>query len=124
MDFKRAAIVGAGLWVAIFFEVSALMFGFGLTGSTYYTAHYIFLGLLAGFAAIYYFMDKKSESGLKEGARAGAVFAAAGIVLDAIITVPFFVKDYAFFLKIPMLLGYLEVIAITAAVGFVKKKKM
>ena len=123
MDLKRVVIVGAALWAAIFFEVSILMFGFGLSGNLYFTIHYILLGILSGFAGIYYFMGKKAKAGLKEGLKAGIALLAAGIILDAAITVPLFVKDYSFFVRVPILLGYLEGVAVIAAVGHVKEKK-
>jgi len=123
MDIKRAIIAGVILWAAIFFEVSILMFGFGLTtGNLYYSLHYILAGILAGAAGMFYFTGKV-KPGISEGAKAGIVVLAAGIALDAIITVPLFVKDYAFFLDFSMLLGYIETLAIVAAVGFVKEKK-
>ncbi|HIH09884.1 MAG TPA: hypothetical protein HA254_04405 [Candidatus Diapherotrites archaeon] len=122
MDAKRAALMGVALWVAIFFEVSALMFGFSLQGPTYYIVHYVLAGLLAAIAGVLYFQAQGAGKGIREGLIAGAVMLIAGIILDAIITVPLFVKDYAFFANPAMLLGYAEGIAIIGAVGWAKQK--
>ncbi len=123
MDFRRALVAGAALWAAIFFEVSILMFGFGLQGNAYYTAHYFLLGILTGAAALFYFNSKKAGSGLREGLLAGIAMLGAGIALDAIITVPLFIKSYNFFFEPALILGYMESVAIVAAVGLVKGKK-
>ena len=43
------------------------------------------------------------------------------LILDAVITVPLFVKDYSFFADIGMLIGYLETVVLAAIVGAIKK---
>ncbi|HLC79327.1 MAG TPA: DUF5367 family protein [archaeon] len=118
MDLKRLALAGLALWVGIFVEVSVLMFGFNLTGESYYISHYILLAIICAIVAHFYFKNQKASA--LEGLKAGFAMVVVGIVLDAIITVPFFVKDYSFFTTLPLLLGYLESIAMVAAVGWVK----
>ncbi len=55
MNIKRAIITGVILWIVIFFEVSVLMFGFGLsTGVTYYVIHYILAAIFLIIASLLY----------------------------------------------------------------------
>jgi NADH:ubiquinone oxidoreductase subunit 6 (subunit J) len=123
MNIKRALGFGALLWIFIFFEVSILMFGFGLkTGGAYYIVHYILAAVLIGIASALYFNDKKARAGFKEGLFVGAIFIATGIILDAVITVPLFIKDYRAFFNLSMLFGYLETVIIAGLIGAVKKK--
>ena len=120
MDLKRGVIAGVLLWVAIFFEVSILMFGFKLEGTSYYFAHFIIYGILiAGFASAYF---KKAATGWQEGFRLGILFVLTYAVLDAIITVPLFVKDYAFFIDSGLLFGYLDTVFLATLAGFAKCK--
>lgn len=121
MNFKRALLSGALLWVLIFFEVSILMFGFKLTGNSYYITHYILLIFLTTIATLVYFRGKKAKAGLKEGALLGLTFVIVGIILDAVITIPLFIKDYSFFLDIKLILSYLEGIIITSIIGYIRK---
>lgn len=121
--FEACSPLWNGIVDGNFFEVSMLMFGISLSGNFYYIAHYILLGILSGAIGVIYFMDKNSGKGVKEGLRTGAVFLVTGIVLDAIITVPLFVKDYSFFFRLPLLLGYAEGLIVLGAIGFVKEKK-
>jgi hypothetical protein len=120
MKFWRAITFGALLWVLIFFEVSVLMFGFGLTsGRIYYLVHYIVLIFLAGFVSHFYF--RKGGAGAKEGFLLGIVMMLTGILLDAIITIPLFIKSYSFFADIYLWIGIAEGVVITTIVGALKK---
>lgn len=122
MAVKRAVLFGAILWVVIFFEVSILMFGFNLTaGTTYYIIHYVLLILLAGIVSALYFNSKTTKKGFAEGLKAGILFAITGIILDAIITIPLFIKDYSFFLNIYLWIGIIEGIFIAGIVGEIKR---
>src|SRR3989344_2384779 len=109
MRLKRALLCGALLWVLIFFEVSILMFGFKIVGGgLYYTIHYIMLIILASLSALIYFRGRV-DRGLGQGLLVGLVMVLTGIVLDAIITVPLFTKNYAAFFKdIYLLIGLVE----------------
>ncbi|MFH0949076.1 MAG: hypothetical protein V1802_01160 [Candidatus Aenigmatarchaeota archaeon] len=127
MNIKRAILCGALLWVLIFFEVSILMFGLNIdTSSTlYYLIHVVALAILTVIASFVYFTSK---TGTKDGFILGILFLITGVVLDALITVPLFVKDYSFFFNIEMFGGYLEMIIVTTIVGtfknrFVRTKK-
>lgn len=121
MNIKRAIVFGIVLWVLVFFEVSILMFGFGLTESTlYYVLHYFLLAVFISILAYKYF-SKDVEKGLIEGIVLGIIFIFVGIVLDSVITIPLFVKDYGFLIDRAMLLSYLEIIILSASYGAFKK---
>ena len=111
------------LWVLIFFEVSILMFGFRLSaGTTYYTIHYLLLAVIAYLAALFYFKGKVKRSA-KEGFLAGIIMLVTSIILDAAITVPLFVKSYAFFLDKYLIAGLAETLVIAIIAGAIKPKK-
>lgn len=122
MKFKRAILFGILLWVLIFFEVSLLMFGFGLDGTqtSYYIWHYILLAFISIIVAMLYFR-KKVNKGFGEGLKVGVVFTIVGLILDAVITVPLFVKEYSFFLDSFLWIGLIEGIVLTGIVGAIKK---
>jgi len=121
MKLKRAISFGALLWVLIFFEVSILMFGFKLEpGILYYTLHYIFLAALT-FGVAWLYFKGKIEAGLQEGLLVGIVCLLTGIVLDALITIPLFVKSYSFFADIYLWIGFLESIIIFGIIGKIKE---
>jgi hypothetical protein len=123
MKTLRAITVGIIIWIAIFFEVSILMFGLGLkTGPLYYLIHYVFSGLFVAIAALIYF--RKVKSGLIEGILLGLVMLATGIFLDAIITVPLFVKNWYYFVDIKLILGYVEGFLVAVLIGVSRRKKI
>ncbi len=122
MKLKRAAMCGVLLWVLIFFEVSILMFGLNIQAPsrTYYLVHLPLLFILGVISSLVYFKGKV-KGGAKNGLILGIIFVIIGMILDGIITVPLFVKDYSFFLKIEMLIGYLIILITTTIVGSLKK---
>jgi|SRR3989338_4089193 len=121
MNLKRAIFSGALLWVLIFFEVSVLMFGLELeAGKNYYIIHYILLALLSLISAAVYFRGKKVRKGFGEGILVGIVFVIVGLVLDAVITVPLFIKNYSIFADPYLWVGIIEGLIIVAIVGAVK----
>lgn len=125
MNAWRAIAFGALGWILIFFEVSILMFGFGLganSGATYYIIHFILLAIIAALCSFLYFRGKSVKNkGFAQGLLVGLIFIITGIVLDAIITVPLFIKSYSFFANISLLIGYLWSIVICGVVGALKK---
>jgi hypothetical protein len=122
MKLLRAILAGALLWVLIFFEVSILMFGFKLqAGYTYYTIHYVLLALLALIVSLIYFNKRKIATGIGQGFALGIIMIITGIVLDALITVPLFVKDYQYFFDIYLITGFIEVLVISTVIGIIKK---
>jgi hypothetical protein len=124
MNLKRAILVSALLWVLIFFEVSILMFGFGFQGTeiVYYVIHYILLAVLITLSTLIYFKGKKVKSNAKEGFILGIIFVVVGAILDAAITVPLFIKNYAsFFLNWDLIAGLVLTLGLTALIGKLKK---
>lgn len=121
MSLKKAVFFGTVLWVLIFFEVSILMFGFKLSpGAIFYAIHYIALALLVSICTLIY--SKHSKLSTKNGFITGIIFALTTTILDALITVPLFVKDYSFFLDKFLWIGTAEVIIITAFIGMIKSR--
>jgi len=121
MKLLRAVISGIILWVLIFFEVSILMFGFGLEeGFGYYIVHYILLALFAVLVSLIYFRGKKVKAGWWNGFLLGIVLIITGIILDILITVSLFVNDYNFFDDIYLWYGYAEILVISVIVGILK----
>lgn len=122
MKIWKTILFGAILWVLIFFEVSTLMFGFGLeSGLFYYIIHYILAIILAGIVALIYFKKEKADFG--KGILVGIVFAITGIILDLIITVPLFVKDYGLmFGDLGLWVGVILGILTVGVVGAIKNK--
>ena len=121
MKLWRAILFGILLWILIFFEVSILMFGLNLTeGVTYYVIHYILLILFSVFVAVLYF--RNDVGGFLNGIVVGLMFLITGIILDVIITVPLFVKDYGFFLDLFLWVGFILGVLIAGLVGALKKK--
>ena len=122
MKTWRAIGTGALLWVLIFVEVSILMFGFGLitASSTYSIIHYILLTILTVICVLIYF--RKVKVSFTEGVLLGLVMLATGILLDVIITVPLFVKNWAYFLDPKLLVGYFWGFLIAVIIGSIKRK--
>ncbi len=122
MRLVRAIGFGLLLWVFIFFEVSILMFGLNIKdGSEYYIVHYGFLAILTVIIVVLYYNDKSIKPKLKDGLLVGIVFVITGLVLDAITTVPLFVKNYGYFLNLGLLVGLAEVIIITGIVSKIQE---
>lgn len=123
MNIKKAVIAGAVLWVLVFFEVSILMFGLKIEipSTTYYLLHIPVFAALVALVSYFMYFKNEEEKGAKSGFALGLAMLAAGLVLDAVITVPLFVKDYSFFFRADMLVCYLEALIVITAVGAVKK---
>ena len=99
------------------------MFGFGLEeGASYYIPHYILAVILVAIVTTLYFRKEKAD--FKKGIKVGLIFAITGILLDAIITVPLFVKDYSLmFGDTGLWIGILLGVITAGVVGAVKKSK-
>jgi len=137
MNLKKAGVIGVILWVIIFLEVSLLNFTLISMGEALrYSIHYIFLALITIIGCNYYFNKTKERKAKKkakekifanpmEGIKAGVIFIATGIILDVIVTVPFFMQfDYtSFFMDYTLLIGYLEILIIGGIIGAVKEKR-
>jgi hypothetical protein len=121
MDLKRAIWTGALSWVLVFFEVSVLMFGFGIQNTETSIAHYVLFAFAIAIPAWLYF--KKAKTSAREGFLLGVIFLIASFVLDAVITVPLFIKDYSFFLNPYLLIGLVESFGITILLGTYLKRR-
>ncbi len=127
MNIKRAVMVGALIWVLIFFEVCILMFGLKMqAGTAYYTTHYILAAVIVALCSLIYFRGKNVKKGASEGFQAGLVMLITGIILDSVITVPLWIMpgggSYAsFFLDPYMIVGLVETVVVVTIIGALKK---
>lgn len=122
MKLIRAILSGVLLWILIFFEVSILMFGFGLDQTTmnYYVAHYILEILLVVLVSLIYF--RRARAGALRGLFLGIIFIIVGIILDAVLTIPLFMDfDYGFIVSGGLLISYVMALIVTSIVGWLKK---
>jgi hypothetical protein len=121
-------LIGVLIWVLIFFEVSLMLFGLKLPDpgvsleASFLIPHFILIALIIAFSSVYYFKGKGVKKGLGEGFFLGVVFLITGIILDAIITVPLFIKDYGFFLRPDLLASFVMGLIISSLVGALSKK--
>lgn len=99
------------------------MFGLKLEpGLTYYLIHYALLALFAILVSLIYFRARKAKGGTGNGFLLGMTMLITGIVLDSLITVPLWIKDYdGFFFNFYLILGLIETWVITTVIGMVKK---
>jgi hypothetical protein len=125
MNIKRGILIGALFWGIVFFEVSILMFGFKLDSSQtlYYLIHYLFIILLTIFAASLYYKHKKTKASAINGLWLGLILILTGILLDSIITIPLFVKDYSFLISLGMFGSYLLVILTVVVYSVLRNKR-
>lgn len=112
-----AILIGIALWVLIFFEVCILMFGLKISkGAEYYTILFIVMAIFLIAASWTYFTFQ--EPSLKEGIKAGIVFIITGIILDLILTIPLYTKNYSFLISNWKLATYLLILVIPSIVGY------
>jgi len=124
MRLLSAVLLGALLWVLIFFEVSILMFGFKLAQTTtvYYIINYTLESIFVLIISLIYFKGKKIKAGFEEGALLGVIFIISGIILDSVITIPLFMgMNYIFLVSGGLLISYALALVITGVVGGFKK---
>lgn len=121
MKIQKAILFGIIAWVLIFFEVSILMFGLKLESQSlnYYLTHLPLLAIIVIICSLLYF--KKAKVDTWEGLKLGITFVIVGIVLDSIITIPLFVKDYSFLYRIDIIIGYITGLIITTIIGSIRK---
>jgi hypothetical protein len=119
MNLKRAIWTGALSWVLVFFEVSILMFGFGVENTDTNIVHYILFAIAIAIPAIIYF--QKAKASVKSALYLFAVYFIVSLILDAVITIPLFVKDYAFLLNPYHLIGLAESLIVILIIAVVKK---
>ncbi len=121
-DWKSGLKLGVFLWILIFVEVSIVMFIPGLPELVQRIVHFIALALFVGFLVNTYF--KKVKPDLREGFLLGIFLLLVGTLLDIIITIPLFVKDYTgFYSSWWLWAGYLELLVVSSLVGYWLEKK-
>jgi hypothetical protein len=109
MKLWRAVPIGFVLWAIIFIEISITMFGLQLSEGVTYLVHYIILIPLGVLCAWLYYRHKDDSNGFA----VGFIVLLVGIILDCLITVPFFIKSYAvYFGNFYLLAGFVELILI------------
>ena len=124
MNWKLILLYGLLFWVIIFVVASVAMFSPGLKDLP--TAQEIIIWatdiiLAVIFSRLYF---NKVKASLGNGLLFGLGMLIVGTILDAAITVPLFVKDYAMmFGKWSLWVGYALVIVIGGIVGLVIKRK-
>lgn len=123
MDIKRALWTGALSWILIFFEVSVLMFGFGITDTDTRLAHHLLFSAIILVCALLYFRKSTIKAGAIEGLYLCLIFFGVSLFLDAAITIPLFVKDYSFLANPYHLIGFAESLIVTVAVGLMRRDK-
>jgi len=119
MKIKRMFVLGFILWLAIFIELTILMFT-PLTKFTQNIIHYVLLFFFSLIIAHLYYQTGDRENGFF----IGFFMAIEGVILDCIITVPLIVKSYSVFFSNPHLYpGLLGIIIITAFYKIFKFKE-
>ena len=104
----------------MFFEVSILMFGFGISNTDTSIVHYVLFAIAILIPVLIYF--NKAKAGALEGLYICLIYFAVSLALDAIITIPLFIKDYSFLLNPYHLIGFAESLIVAVVVGAIKKK--
>lgn len=120
MDIKRAIWTGALSWVLVFFEVSILMFGFGIQNTDHSMTHHLIFPITIFIPALIYFKKTGVKGGVMHGIYLSLIYFLTGLVLDALITIPLFVHDFTFLLNPYHLIGLTESLVVTMAVGIWK----
>ncbi|MDP2924800.1 MAG: hypothetical protein Q8N99_00345 [Nanoarchaeota archaeon] len=131
MNIKKGIILGVALWILIFFEVSALMFGFKLKQEdiNYFFIHLVFLIIFVMIIGFLYFKNENKKKvnnlrllRLKEGLSIGLVMVVVGIILDSAITIPLFMSfDYSFLTRLDILLGEAFTVIFMGVSGLIKQ---
>lgn len=124
-NMKRGLVTSVALWIVIFIEASILIFVFKLGRETalYAVIHYILLIIFVILAGIYYYKPRKVKPDLSEGWFLGLLFLITVIILDAIITIPFFIGgDYSFLIRPDIVIGYFIILFASGLFGMIKGK--
>jgi len=130
MRLGVAILTGILLYILIFIEISITKIGLGFNDFSVYVIHYFALILFVMLCSFLYF--RKSRGGAGQGLLLGLVYLITGIILDSLITVPFFIKlqyesmkeAFAVFFSNPyLLIGFLELLVLTILFGLVFKRE-
>lgn len=124
LNWKKATWIGILLWVLIFVEITILMFLPGLkdNNNLIKIVHLPILAVIVWLLTCWYFKFAENPSA-KHGLFVGLYFLVIGTVLDAIITVPLFVKSYSqFYGDYWLWIGYAVLLAVATLKGATFKK--
>ena len=124
LKFKTATLWGVIGWALIFVEISILIFIPILAGQELLQTilHLVILLFIVWLMAAMYF--KKTHPSVKKGMIVGVYFLIIGTILDLVVTIPLFVKDYAsFYSDWSLWVGYLELLVVSTLVGYLLAKK-
>lgn len=101
------------------------MFGFKLTSPSiyYYVVHGIIVTIFYFVLSFIYFSGKNTGKGFIQGLVLGFIWLVVSIILDSIITVPLFIKNYAFLISPELLISELWMIIVCVIVGSIKRKQ-
>ena len=120
MNLKRSVLYGALFWVILFILASVLLFGFGLDSEgMIFNISIIVIGIIV-VAIVSHFQFKKERN--PNGLMTGIVYALVSIILDAVITVPLFINDYAMLFNLFYLISVILGIITVVIVAGLKKK--
>lgn len=119
MNYTRALLFGIFLWIFVFIVLSLLMFAPGIKDQTFFQyliLWILFIPFVLFIAKWYFYMDEPTTS---KGFLLGVTALTVGVILDSVITIPFFVKSYdVFFANSYMYIGMLEVLLLTTYAGY------
>ena len=119
MKYTRAILTGVLLWAFVFVVMSILMFAPGLKDQVFfqYLIMWVLLIPVTLFVAKWYFHVDEPTS--KKGFLLGILVLITGTVLDAIISVPVFVKSYTvFYSNTYLYIGMLEILLLMTYAGY------
>ena len=121
--FKSATLWAMIFWTFIFVVVTILMFVPPLTGQllTQKIILLVVTPLLVWLCSHMYFKTAHHIS-LHAGLLLGAYFVVIGTILDLIVTIPIFVKTYAYYTEWSLWAGFAETILFAGLVGYLTKK--
>jgi hypothetical protein len=119
MNFKRAIGYGALLWILIFIWWSVMVMAPSLEGmdSLQWIIHIILLIPAAIFCAHRYYRKKDNTNGFL----LGLVFLLTGIILDLLITAPFFTGYTGHFSSLFLWIGFAVMVCTVGIYKLVKK---
>ena len=119
MNYKRALVTGVMLWMIIFVTVSVLMFLPFLLDKTLIQFAIFWVLLIPAVLLLNKWYFRADPPSLKKGLMLGVILLAVLIALDAVITVPLFVKSYSvFFGDWMMCVEYAEILLLSIYAGF------
>jgi len=120
MKWKLAAVLAIVFWLLMFARTVFLPLA-GLDIIVQIVVHGVMAAVLAfAFGYIYCFKDKGT---FKSGFLFGAFAIIIGLILDTLLTVPFFVKGYDYYLNPVLWIGFAVILVVAGLSGKYRGKK-